>query len=247
MKRPGLAHGSSPRSPRPRATCMPGTERFRMELQHVKTVADGIRAEVAKAIVGQGDALELMLTSLSRGRPCSARGRARFGQDAHRPGLRRDLVAAIRTHPVHAGYDAGAMSSAPISSTSRPTASPSRPDRSSRRSARGRGQPHPAEDAGGSAAGHEPASRDHRYAHLRSRSGLHGGGDAKSDRAARHVSIAGGSSSTASCSRSISATRAATRSARSSLVMGNAQPCRASRNSRSRRSSARTAWLSCAS
>jgi MoxR-like ATPase len=35
-----------------------------MELQHVKTVADGIRAEVAKAIVGQGDALELMLTSL---------------------------------------------------------------------------------------------------------------------------------------------------------------------------------------
>ena len=68
-----------------------------MELQHVKTVADGIRAEVAKAIVGQGDALELMLTSLLCGGHVLLEGV---------PGLGKTLSPKPSPRPCRCGSDA---------------------------------------------------------------------------------------------------------------------------------------------
>jgi MoxR-like ATPase len=77
-----------------------------MTLDRVSALADRIRGEVAKAIVGQSDTLNLMLVALFSGGHVLLEGP---------PGTAKTLLAQcfaqhqsqIRTHPVHARSDAG--------------------------------------------------------------------------------------------------------------------------------------------
>src|SRR5262245_22656514 len=55
---------TSPNSPMPPARSINGNRKFSMDLQHIHGITEGVRGEVRKAVVGQDEVMDLMLTSL---------------------------------------------------------------------------------------------------------------------------------------------------------------------------------------
>ena len=172
----------------------------------MKTGRDQIITELRKAIVGQDEVLNEVLLTLFTGGNSLIVGV---------PGLAKTLLiythgararAEVLPHPVHARPDAvrhhgdgpdpgGSDDRAPADGVL------ARADLREHR-ARGRNQPHAAEDAVGAARGDAGAPRHHPGAHLSARGAVLRVRDAEPDRARRHLSAARRRSSIASCSTS---------------------------------------------
>ena len=93
-----------------------------MEIQEIRSVAEAIRGEIAKAVIGQEEVVELLLTSLLVGGHILLEGV---------PGTAKTLLAQSFAASLHLDFgriqfapiSCWATSSAPICSTFRPTAS----------------------------------------------------------------------------------------------------------------------------
>ena len=86
--------------------CIFGSRRNNSERREVQALAEAIRAEIAKAVVGQETTVELMLVALFAGRPHPARGAAWHSQDPSSAQLRPGGRPRLRANPVHARPDA---------------------------------------------------------------------------------------------------------------------------------------------
>ncbi len=71
-----------------RAILTDGSGRFWMDVQDIRAIAEGVRGEVRKAVVGQDEVIELMLHQPAGRRPHPARGRAGNGEDPDHARLR---------------------------------------------------------------------------------------------------------------------------------------------------------------
>ena len=187
-----------------------------MDVQGIRAITEAVRGEVRKAIVGQDDDIDLMLTSLLAGGHILLEGVPGTAKTLLAQCFAPRLALRFRPHPVHARPDARRRPRAPTCSTSRPTTFilTKGPDLH-RAAARRRDQPHAAEDAGGAAGGDEERvvtidGEDHPLGDA-----LHGDRDAEPDRAAGHLSAAGGAARSLPLQDRDRLSRAATRSARS--------------------------------
>ena len=163
-----------------------------MNVSDVKDLADRIRAEIGKAVVGQADTVDLMLTALFAGghvllegppgtaktflAQCFARtlgldfGRIQFTPDLMPGDIIGRQPVQLPDHDLHADPRADLL----------------------RAAAGRRDQPHAAQDPGRAAGGDAGAQRHPRRQGPPAQRALHGGGDPEPDRAAGHLSAAGG-------------------------------------------------------
>ena len=90
-----------------RAISTAGRGRSSMDVQDIRAITEGVRGEVRKAVVGQDEVIELMLTSLLVGGHILLEGVPGTAKTLLTRAFAAGLRAAVRPHPVHARPDAG--------------------------------------------------------------------------------------------------------------------------------------------